>query len=160
MSGFLAGLAASTKYNVGLVVIVAVMAWFSIVEWDGVMASWRAAERRNRGGLLAAATRLPTLLLVPVLAIVGLVIATPAVVLDPRLILRYLQLQVTAYGVGTSAGLLPSLGYYLQYLWDTGLGPVACILAALRRSVSWRRAGECTELVRPRVWAVLPPAHV
>ena len=141
----------------GLVVIVAVMAWFSIVEWDGVGTAWRVAERRNRWGLLAAAMRLRTLVLIPVLAIVGLVIATPAVVLDPRLILQYLQLQVTAYGVGTSAGLLPSLGYYLQYLWDTGLGPVACILVALGavRLLARRRPPELFVLVFGLAYLIL-----
>jgi hypothetical protein len=157
VSAFLAGLAGSTKYNVGLVVIVAVMAWVSIVEWRAVGTAWRVAEWPNRWGLLVTAVRLRTLVLIPVVAIVGLVIATPAIVLDPGLILRYLRLQVTAYGVGTSASLLPSLGYYLQYLWDTAFGPVACILVALGtvRLLARRRPPELFILVFGLAYLIL-----
>lgn len=163
-SAFVAGLAASTKYNVGLVVIVAVMAWLSILEWPAIRAAWRTALRRNRPRQLVAAASWRTALLIPVVAVVGLVIATPAVLLAPRLIAHYLQLQAAAYGAGAPTGPLPSLAFNLQYLWDPGLGPVACILVALGvvRLVVRRRPPELFVLAFGVAYLIvmsIPPVH-
>ncbi len=127
-SALLAGLAASTKYNVGLVVVVAVLAWASLVPWRRIAGEWRTGAVAGRPGRLLRGLEWRTAILIPIMAIVGLVVATPAVILAPGLIRQYLQLQAAAYQIDASPLVLPSLGYNLQYLSDSGLGPVASIL--------------------------------
>ena len=162
-SALLAGLAASTKYNVGLVVVVAVMAWASLVPWRQLAAGWTAPAAGRLGRLLRA-LEWRTAVLIPVLAFVGLVVATPAVILAPGLVRDYLQLQASAYQIDSAPLLLPSLGYNLQYLWDTGLGPVASVLVliGLVRFVVRHRAPELFILVFGLAYLVLmsaPPLH-
>lgn len=131
VSALLAGLTASTKYNVGLIVVVTILAWASLIPWRQLAGEWRARPEKGRIGRLLRALEWRTAVLIPVLAIVGLVLATPAVILAPGLIRTYLELQASAYQINSSPLLLPSLGYNLQYLWETGLGPVVSILVII-----------------------------
>ena len=106
-SGLVAGLAASTKYNAGAVVIAPL-----------VIALALPSPPMARVRLAAAVT---------LASVVGFAVLTPVVLIDPGVILNALHGQVLTYSsrAGQTGG--NSFGYWLDYLWSPALGPAFAI---------------------------------
>ena len=122
-AGFAAGLAASTKYNVGLVVIVPILLQLCTIP-----------HRRDRWIRHAGTT-----LLVVVASMVGFAVATPAVIFDTESVVSAIQFQFSLYNSGAPGAEGDSARFYAERLFTDGLGttmavPVLVgIVTALRR---------------------------
>jgi 4-amino-4-deoxy-L-arabinose transferase-like glycosyltransferase len=119
-AGLVAGLAASTKYNAGAVVIAPLVVALALPS---------PAMARVRLGVA-----------VTLASVVGFAMLTPVVLIDPGVILNALHGQVVTYSSrpGQTGG--NSFGYWLDYLWSPALGPAFAIAsvagmvaAAMRR---------------------------
>ena len=110
-AGLVAGLAASTKYNAGAVVIAPV--WVALA----LPLPWSARLR------IAVALTLA--------AIFGFVALTPAVLIEPGSIVEALRTQIFAYRVQSEAPLSSGAAHWLNYLWTSGLGPGFALTAAI-----------------------------
>jgi 4-amino-4-deoxy-L-arabinose transferase-like glycosyltransferase len=127
-SGFVAGLAASTKYNGGLVLMVPLVLHFA----SGL--GWQEVARR-------AASR--TTVLIVGASIVGFVVATPAILFDSEGVFAGIQAQAIAYTAGhPGAEGTDNWLFNLRYLYSSGLGPAlsALVVAGLGMAAIWRRA--------------------
>ena len=113
LAGLAVGLAAGTKYNVGLVAGAVAVA--HIVVWQ--LQSWRQAAR-----LLSAAG----------CSVLGFLLTTPTIVWDFAQFTRDMQRQIASYsgGHGDAIGRWP-LGEYLDFFWFDGLRIVPFVAALL-----------------------------
>jgi hypothetical protein len=120
LAGFLSGLAASTKYNAVVVVMVPAMGYLVRAGSLRALPSWL------RRGLLS-----PVPPLMAAGLVVGFVVATPAILTDTDSVVSAVQFQVFHYNTEGHIGAQgDTVGYYVHYLWYTGFGPVLSILAA------------------------------
>ena len=112
LAGLAVGLAAGTKYNVGLVAGAVGAAHMVVWQWQ----SWRQAAR-----LLWAAG----------CSVLGFLLTTPTILWDFTQFTRDMQRQIISYsgGHGDAIGCWP-LGEYLHFFWFDGLR-IAPILAAV-----------------------------
>lgn len=125
-SGIAAGLAAATKYNAGLCLLLPLTAW---------------AVARDRDADLD----LGAPVLIAVAAALAFVMAMPWVVLDPHAVLRDVRQEMVHYRHGQfGAEGDDNWRYYLRYLWSEGLTPPLALLAlfgwillALREPRRW-----------------------
>lgn len=119
LAGFMVGLAASSKYNAGVVAMVPALAYLT-----------RAGSIRGIPGWLPGAVRSRTPYLVGLAAVVGFVVTTPMIIFDTGAVVSAIQYQITVYNVEGHVGAQgDSLRYYVDYLWTTGFGPVLSVLA-------------------------------
>ena len=117
-AGFTAGLAASTKYNGGLVVIVPLV----------VLLTSCPPRQLLRRPILTAAS------LIVLASFAGFALVTPAILVDPsRVWTTGILWQIQGHAVGhPGAEGTDNFIFYLRLLWETnGLGPGLFILAAL-----------------------------
>lgn len=136
VAGLLAGLAGSTKWN-GLAVIgVPLLAWaVSSYGPDGVRALVRA--------------RAPWLILIG--GVVGMVVATPAVILDTAAVIETLRFQADIYSTGSIRDGLGSLEFNVAALLDgAGLLLLPCLAGLALMAISAIR-----DAAR-RAWIVVP----
>jgi hypothetical protein len=138
LAGFLAGLAASTKYNAAVVGVVPLIGYMI-----------HAGSPRALGHWLPDAIRRKTPYLILAAAAAGFVIATPMILFDASGVLGGLRDQVVHYNVQGHVGAQgDSAGYYVDYLWNIGFGPVLSILSLA--GVAWAcPSGLPTALLRP-----------
>jgi 4-amino-4-deoxy-L-arabinose transferase-like glycosyltransferase len=133
-AGFAAGLAASTKYNGGLVVIV------PLVVYLGLGDGWPSIARR-------AVSR--TTVAIAVASVVGFVAGTPAIIFDPGAVAAGIQAQAVAYTAG-HAGSEGSNNWLfnLRYLFTSGLGPGLSVLVVAGFAICViRRRSETTAIL-------------
>src|SRR5215207_2120174 len=104
LAGLLAGFAASTKYNAGLIVL-------PIVAAHGLCWGWRSLARGARLAGAAAASLL------------GFLLGTPYALLSWREFIKGLLGQVAAYNDGSQGDIRGAwnLRGYLDFFWDAGL---------------------------------------
>jgi hypothetical protein len=119
LAGFLVGLAASSKYNAGAVAMVPAVGYLT-----------RAGSIRAIRGWLPGAIRSRTPYLVALAAVGGFVLTTPMAIFDTRAVLSGIHYQIHSYAVVGHVGAQGNtIGFYLDYLWNTGFGPVLSVLA-------------------------------
>jgi 4-amino-4-deoxy-L-arabinose transferase-like glycosyltransferase len=123
-AGVAAGVAASTKYNGGLVLVVPLLIHLCTLRHLRDLFTMRFVG---------------VILLIIVGSMVGFAAATPAVIFDTGSVLAAIQLQATIYSSSAAGAEGDSARYYLEQLYATGLGPtlaflvIGGILAAARR---------------------------
>ena len=118
-SGLAAGVAASTKYNGGLVLIVPLLVHVAALRHPSTV-SWS----RFLGLAAAVATA----------AAVGFVLLTPAILFDTAKVLDAIALQAQVYARGHAGAEGNNIAYYLSFFWPPVVALVAVGLAeALRR---------------------------
>ncbi|HEX9373844.1 MAG TPA: glycosyltransferase family 39 protein, partial [Roseiflexaceae bacterium] len=122
LAGLAAGLAASTKYHAGLVVLPIALAH---------LLAWRQASLRQgwRLGIAALAS------------ILAFVAATPYALLTPQAFYRGIMIQYVDYRGGLHGNALGRwpLGAYLRFFWTMGLGPLPTLAALLGVGVAVAR---------------------
>jgi 4-amino-4-deoxy-L-arabinose transferase-like glycosyltransferase len=121
LAGLLAGMAASTKYNVGVVALPIAAA--HLLRWG------RHSLVRGPRLLGAAAT-----------AVLGFVLGTPYALLSWPEFWKGLTGQVAAYNDGSQGDIRGAwnLRGYFDFFWDTGLLAPGCIAALLGLGLLWR----------------------
>jgi 4-amino-4-deoxy-L-arabinose transferase-like glycosyltransferase len=117
LAGVCVGLAASSKYNGGLIVLALLLAHFL---------------RHGK-----AALRQPTLYLALLFCGAGFLVATPFAVLDPSKFLNDLRFETLHYSTGHAGMEGESLQWYLSYMWNSsGLLYILAVLGILYGSFS------------------------
>jgi hypothetical protein len=144
LAGLSVGLATSTKYNAVVVAIVPATAYMAGAESPGKLPRFILSELRS-----------PLPYLIVLASVVGFVIATPLILFDAPDVLAGAGDQISTYNViGHTGAEGNAVGFYVDYLWNTGLGPVLGVLAA---------AGIAWALVRHRpvdlVLAIFPVVY-
>jgi hypothetical protein len=118
LAGFLAGLAASTKYNAAVVALVPAIGYLTRAGSLGGLLSWLPRGLRSTTPLLAALA-----------AVAGFAVATPTIITDPGSVVAGVNEQIFHYNIEGHLGFEGNaVGYYLDYLWTTGFGPVLSTL--------------------------------
>jgi 4-amino-4-deoxy-L-arabinose transferase-like glycosyltransferase len=109
-AGAFVGLAASTKYNAGVVAL-------TVIAAHGLY--WK---RRSL-------VRLPLLISAGLAALIGFLVGTPYALLSWPEFLQGLLGQVGDYGAGIHGDFVGAwnLGGYLEFFWGEGLGAIACV---------------------------------
>ncbi len=131
LSGLLVGVAASSKYNAAALALVPAVAYLI-----------RAGSVRELPGFALRAVRSRIPYVVALAAVVGFVVVTPGIIFDARNVLHGLRDVILHYNVNGDPGNEgDSFGYYVNYLWSTGFGPVLSVLTL---------AGAAWALVRHR----------
>ena len=115
---FLAGLAGSTKYNALAVAIVPTFAYLARA------GSLRALPGWSRQGVIS-----PMPLLMALATVAGFVVATPYAILDAGTVAVAVSDQINHYSTGHLGSQGDPVGYYFDYLWNTGFGPALSSLA-------------------------------
>jgi 4-amino-4-deoxy-L-arabinose transferase-like glycosyltransferase len=123
-AGIAAGLAASTKYNGGLVVVVPLVIHLTTVRRLRDLFTMRFAG---------------VTLLITVGSMVGFAAATPAIIFDTGSVIAAIQLQATIYNSAAPGAEGDSLRYYLETLFLNGLGPALALLVIGGALVAIRR---------------------
>jgi 4-amino-4-deoxy-L-arabinose transferase-like glycosyltransferase len=112
-AGFLAGLAAASKYNAGIIALAIVIA--HIIQFG-----WRGFLRRE-------------LYIAAIAALIGFIISTPFVLLDWANFINGVQWQVSSYSAEGHAGQEgDALRWYVDYLWN---GETWVVIGAISSAV-------------------------
>lgn len=121
-AGLWAGLAASTKYNAGVIVIPIVVAH---------LICWRRQFLAHAGRLIAAGF----------VSLLGFVAGTPYAVLAWPEFRDGILRQMTHYGAGSHGDLLGAwnVAGYLDFFWNDGLRPIAALALLLGLALMLRR---------------------
>ena len=144
LSGLFVGVAASTKYNAGLVAIVPAIAYLTRAGSPRAVPHWLRGALRTRTPYLAALA-----------AVLAFVLITPMVLFDTGAVINDVAGIVFHYSVQGHPGAQgDSGGYYLNYLWTTGFGPVLSVLTVA--GIGWalvrHRASDLVLVVFPLVY--------
>jgi len=154
LSGLFAGMAASTKYNAAVVAIVPAIAYLSRAGSLQAIPTWLRGAVRSRTPYLTALA-----------AVVAFVVITPMIIFDTGAVINDLTGVIFHYNVQGHPGAQgDTIGYYVNYLWTTGFGPVLSVLALA--GIVWalvrHRASDLVLVVFPIVYFLLvsiPEVH-
>jgi hypothetical protein len=120
LAGLSVGLATSTKYNAVVVAVVPALAYLAGAGSPSKLPRFVVSELRK-----------PLPYLVVLASVVGFVIATPLILFDAADVLAGVGDQISVYNVVGHIGAEGNdVAFYVDYLWDTGFGPVLCLLSA------------------------------
>jgi 4-amino-4-deoxy-L-arabinose transferase-like glycosyltransferase len=125
-AGIAAGLAASTKYNAGLVVVVPLAVHLLLI---------------HRGRELVTTRFWSVVLLIVLGSMVGFAVATPAIIFDTSNVIATIQFQAERYNTAFPGAEGNSAAFYLRTLMTTGVGPPLCGLAVVGMIMAVRRRG-------------------